>query len=66
MSWIDFIGFAAFAMVLATFCMTRMLPLRIFAPQVLKHLIAPEGEFTPKPGPMLIVRGDTREFTVRM
>jgi hypothetical protein len=31
MSWIDFVGFGASAMVLATFCMTRMLPLRLFA-----------------------------------
>jgi hypothetical protein len=31
MSWIDLVGFGASAMVLATFCMTRMLPLRLFA-----------------------------------
>jgi hypothetical protein len=31
MSWIDFVGFGASAMVLATFCMTRMLPLRLLA-----------------------------------
>jgi hypothetical protein len=31
MSWIDFVGFGASAMVLATFCMTRTLPLRLFA-----------------------------------
>src|ERR1700744_522150 len=31
MSWNDLIGFAASGMVLATFCMTRMLLLRLFA-----------------------------------
>ena len=31
MSWIDLLGFVASAMVLATFCMSRMLPLRVFA-----------------------------------
>jgi hypothetical protein len=31
MSWIDLVGFAASGMVLATFCMTRMFPLRLFA-----------------------------------
>jgi hypothetical protein len=31
MSWIDLVGFAASGMVLATFCMTQMLPLRLFA-----------------------------------
>jgi hypothetical protein len=31
MSWIDSVGFGASAMVLATFCMTRMLPLRLLA-----------------------------------
>ena len=31
MSWIDLVGFAASAMVLATFCMTQMLLLRLLA-----------------------------------
>jgi hypothetical protein len=31
MSWVDLLGFAASATVLATFCMTRMLPLRLLA-----------------------------------